>query len=403
MRSPESGKSPGKPRAPLNEVIRLFLRLGLTAFGGPAAHIAMMRDETVRRRHWLSDQQFLDLLGIAHLIPGPSSTEMAIYLGYRQAGLAGLAAAGAVFILPAVLIVLGLAWGYVTYGKLPAVGRVFYGVTPVLIAVIAQAVWGLGRAAVKDSVLAIAAVAALALALAGGNVVALLLGGGAVLMLLRVRRRPQAAAHPAALPAARVAPIAAPPQSASLAARAAALAPVAVPFGLLTLFWTFFKVGATLFGSGYVLLAYLHQDLVVHLRWMTDRQLLDAIAVGQLTPGPVFTTATFIGYMLGGLPGAAVATVGIFLPSFFFVVGTYPILGPLRRSAWTGAFLDGVNVIAVALMAAVTWYLARAAVVDWFTALIAVLALVALVRFRVNSAWLILAGAALGLLSGLLV
>ncbi len=384
-------------RAALRDVVRLFLRLGFTAFGGPAVHIAMMRDETVRRRHWLSDAQFLDLLGLANLIPGPSSTEMAIYLGYRRAGAAGLAAGGAAFILPAAAIVLGLAWAYVTYGRLPAVGRIFYGVTPVLIAIIAQALWGLARAAIKDLTLGIAAAGALALALAGTNVVALLLGGGAAVMLVRVilarPRASRAAALAAVPPGALPRPAAAPP----LAVRGAALAAGAAPFGLAPLFWTFFKVGATLFGSGYVLLAYLHQDLVVRLHWMTDRQLLDAIAIGQFTPGPVFTTATFIGYVLGGLPGAAVATAGIFLPSFVFVAATYPFIGPLRRSRWTSTFLDGVNAIAVALMAAVTWHLARAAIVDWLTALIALLALVALVRLRINSALLILGGGLIGL------
>ncbi len=389
----------GDSRPTLAAVVRLFLRLGFTAFGGPAVHIAMMRDEVVRRRRWLSDQQFLDLLGVANLIPGPSSTEMAIYLGYRQAGTAGLVAGGAAFILPAVLIVLALAWGYVTYGRLPEVGRVFYGVTPVLIAVIAQALAGLGRAAIKDAMLACAAAGALGLALLGVNVVALLLGGGGVIMLARVLRGRARAVAMAAVPPGAVPPA---PGAGAASARAAAIAAAAVPFGLVPLFWAFLKVGATVFGSGYVLLAYLHQDLVVRLRWMTDRQLLDAIAVGQLTPGPVFTTATFIGYVLGGLPGAAVATVGIFLPSFLFVGATYPFIGRLRASPWTAAFLDGVNAIAVALMAAVTWHLARAAIVDWLTALTAVLGYAALVRLRINSALLILAGGVFGASVGVL-
>ncbi len=371
-------------RTPLRDLVGLFARLGFTAFGGPAVHIAMMRDEVVRKRRWLSDQQFLDLLGAANLIPGPSSTELAIYIGYRQAGAAGLAAAGAAFILPATLIVLACAWAYVTYGALPAAGRVFYGVTPVLIAVIVQALWGLGRTALKDALTAGLAAAVFVLALLNVNVTVLLLAGGGVVLLVRragwgPRRRPLLAAVP-------VVP--------------AAAAAAGAPLTLLTLFVTFLKIGAVLFGSGYVLLAFLHGELVERLRWLTDRQLLDAVAVGQFTPGPVFTTATFIGYLLGGIPGAAVATAGIFLPSFVFVAATYPFITPLRQSPWAAAFLDGVNAAAVALMAAVTWHLGRAALVDGLTAAEAALALAVLVRLQVNSALLILAGGLLGLLAG---
>lgn len=370
-------------RTPLRDLVGLFARLGFTAFGGPAVHIAMMRDEVVRRRRWLSDQQFLDLLGAANLIPGPSSTELAIYIGYRQAGAAGLVAAGAAFILPATLIVLACAWAYVTYGALPAAGRVFYGVTPVLIAVIVQALWGLGRTALRDALTAGLAAAVFVLGLLDVNVTALLLGGGGVAVLVRragggPRRRPLLAAVPI-VPAA---------------------AAAGAPLTFLTLFVTFLKIGAVLFGSGYVLLAFLHGELVERLRWLTDRQLLDAVAVGQFTPGPVFTTATFIGYVLGGIPGAAVATLGIFLPSFVFVAATYPFITPLRQSPWTAAFLDGVNAAAVALMAAVTWHLGRAALVDGLTVAEAALALAVLVRFQVNSALLILAGGLLGLLAG---
>jgi chromate transporter len=382
------------------EVVPLFLRLGFTAFGGPAVHIAMMRDETVHRRHWLSDQEFLDLLGIANLIPGPSSTEMAIYLGYRRAGVAGLIAAGAAFILPAAAIVLALAWGYVTYGKVPAVGRLFYGILPVLIAIIAQALWGLTRAAIKDVMLALAAAGALAFTLAGVNAVALLLGGGVAVMVVRAALFRPRASHVAALLSVPPAMRAGPSRALWLTALAAAPAPPVAVVGLLPLFWAFFKIGATVFGSGYVLLAYLHQDLVVHLHWLTNRQILDAIAIGQFTPGPVFTTATFIGYVLGGLPGAALATVGIFLPSFIFAAATYPFIAALRRSRWTSAFLDGVNAIAVALMAGVTWHLAQAAIVDWLTLTLAALAFVALARTKINSAILILAGGLVGIAAG---
>lgn len=369
----------------LADVIRLFLRLGFTAFGGPAVHIAMMRDEVVKRRQWLSEAQFLDLLGVANLIPGPSSTELAIYLGYRQAGGAGLIAAGVAFILPATLIVLACAWGYVTYGSLPAVGRVFYGVTPVLIAIITQALWGLGRAAIKDALTAVVAAGVAALALAEYHPAVLLLAAGAVVMLIRVgfQRISPGTAMLAVL----------------LGVPTAALAADPAQVGALALFAEFLKIGATLFGSGYVLLAFLHQDLVAHLGWLTDRQLLDAVAVGQFTPGPVFTTATFIGYVLGRGPGAAAATAGIFLPSFVLVAATYPFVSRLRASAWAGAFLDGVNAAAVALMAAVTWHLARAALIDPLTVAIAVLALAALLRTKINSALLILAGGLGGIIS----
>ncbi len=373
-------------------MIRLFLRLGLIAFGGPAVHIAMMRDEVVRRRRWLSEQQFLDLLGAANLIPGPSSTELAIYIGCRQAGVAGLIAAGVAFILPATLIVLACAWAYVTYGALPAAGRIFYGVTPVLIAIIAQAIFGLGRAAIKDATTGAAAALALVLALAGVNVIALLLVGGVVVTLVR-RPAPR-------LPHAMV--LLGPAQgTVPLPTHAAAAALGIVPFGMLTLALTFLKIGAILFGSGYVLFAFLRADFVERLGWLTDRQLLDAVAIGQFTPGPVFTTATFIGYLLGGLPGAAVATVGIFLPSFVLVGATYRFIAPLRASPWAAAFLDGVNAIALALMAAVTWHLARAALVDPLTIAIAAGALAVLARTKVNSAFLLASGALVGIAAGI--
>lgn len=373
----------------LTELVRMFARLGLTAFGGPAVHIAMIRDEVVLRRRWMTEEQYLDLLGVANLIPGPSSTELVLYIGYRRAGIPGVIASGVAFILPAMLIVLACAWGYVTYGSLPAVGRLFYGVKPVLIAIVVQALWGLRRAALKDAVTGIASICALALALMGVNVIALLLVGAVAVVSARravMSRPPRApdllgvlgALPPAALP----------------------VAVGAVPFQMVALFLTFLKIGATLFGSGYVLLAFLRADFVLRLGWLTDRQLLDAVAIGQLTPGPVFTTATFIGYLLGGLSGAIVATVGIFLPSFLFVGVTYPFIPRLRASVWASSFLDGVNAIALGLMAAVTWHLAQAALVDPITVAFGVLALLALSRTRVNSAWGILAGGLAGIAAG---
>ena len=369
----------------VGEVARLFLKLGLIAFGGPAAHIALMREEIVRRRRWVSDERFLDLVGMANLIPGPTSTEVCIYLGYVRAGWPGLIVAGVCFIVPAMLLVLALAWLYVRYGATPSAAAAMYGITPVIIAIVAQALWALGRTAVKGPLLAAIGVAVLALALAGLNVLVLLLGGGVVVMLLRAAPRRRAAT--AAMLATLGMPL--------LAFGETAAARAAVPLG--TLFLTFVKIGAVLYGSGYVLLAFLRSDFVDRLGWLTDRQLLDAVAVGQFTPGPVFTTATFIGYLLAGWPGALLSTLAIFLPSFVLVAVSYPLLPRIRGSRWMSAFLDGVNVAAVGLMAAVTWQLARAAIVDVFTAALAVVAAVLLLRTRLNSAWLVLGGAAAGL------
>ncbi len=376
------GEGPGRPGT-LAEVVRLFLKLGVLGFGGPAAHIAMMRDEVVRRRRWVDDARFLDLLGMTNLIPGPNSTEMAIHLGYVRAGWPGLLLGGACFIGPAVLIVLSLAWLYVRYGATPAAVGILYGVLPVIIAVVVQAMWALGRTAVKGPLLAAVGLAVLALALAGVNELALLFGGGALVMLARARRPPALAAGLAAM-------LALPGVALGQGVAAAA----GVTLG--TLFVTFLKIGATLYGSGYVLLAFLRNDFVYRLHWLTDRQLLDAIAVGQVTPGPVFTTATFLGYVLAGGPGAALATVAIFLPSFVFVALSHPLLPRIRGSRWASAFLDGVNVAALGLMAAVTLQLARSALVDSFTVVLAIAAAVLLILRGVNSAWLIVGGAAAG-------
>jgi chromate transporter len=368
--------------SPLREVAAYFLRLGTIAFGGPAAHIAMMREDLVRRRRWVSDQQFLDLLGITNLIPGPNSTEMAIHLGYTRAGPWGLVVGGACFIAPAMLIVLGLAWAYVRWGTLPVATSILYGVKPVIIAIVVQAMWGLARTAVRSALLAAAFVIATALALAGVHELVVLFGVGIVTALI-VARRPAPAVGV-------LAAVWAWPAPAMAAAGAAGVATL----GTLTL--VFLKIGAVLYGSGYVLLAFLRADFVDRLGWLTDRQLLDAVAVGQVTPGPVFTTATFIGYVLAGVPGAVLATVAIFLPSFVFVAFSRRSLPRLRGSRAAGAFLDGVNVAALGLMAEIAWQLGRAAIVDTLTAVLAVGAAMALVLARVNSVWLIAAGGVLG-------
>lgn len=375
----------------LREVAALFLKLGTIAFGGPAAHIAMMREEVVRRRAWLSDQKFLDLVGATNLIPGPNSTEMAIHLGYARAGWRGLIAGGVSFITPAMLIVLVLAWAYVRYGTMPEAVWLLYGMKPVIIAIVFQALWALARTAVKGPLLAGAGVVTLLLFWRGTNELALLLGAGLCTMLAanagRLRRPVIAGLMPGSLWVREVA----------AAAQLTLLPPHTAPFTLEKLFLIFLKIGSVLYGSGYVLLAFLRADFVVRLGWLTDRQLLDAVAVGQFTPGPVFTTATFIGYMLGGFRGAVLATVGIFLPSFIFVAASAPFIPRLRRSPWASALLDGVNVASLALMAGVTWQLGRAAVVDEVTAVIAVASAILLIRFRVNSARLVLGGALIGL------
>jgi chromate transporter len=379
--------------SPLLEVVRVFLKLGVIGFGGPAAHVALMREEVVKRRRWVDEQHFLDLLGAVNLIPGPNSTEMCIHLGYVRAGWPGLVAGGALFILPAMVIVLGLAWSYVRYGATPAATAALYGIKPVIIAVIVQALWGLLRTAVKNVRLAAIGILVLALYLAGVNEIGLLFGGALVAMLLETPWRVRPGVKAAVIGAVGL-------LSPSLAHAAAA-----VSYSVATLFFTFLKIGSVLYGSGYVLLAFLRNDFVNRLGWLTDRQLLDAISVGQFTPGPVLTTATFIGYVVGsqhgdvsaGIQGAVLATLAIFLPAFVFVAATVHVIPRLRKSPWTATLLDGVNVAALGLMAGVTWELGRAALVDPLTLVIAAAAAVALIRFKVNSVWLIVAGAALGL------
>ena len=382
-----AGPSETQPelRGTTGEVARLALKLGFTAFGGPAAHIAMLHEEVVTRRKWLGEQRFLDLLGATNLIPGPNSTEMVIHVGFIRAGYPGLLAAGLGFILPAAAIVLALAWLYVQYGTTPTGEWLLYGIKPVIIAVVLQALWGLGRKALKGPLLAAAGVAVFVGYLAGLNELLLLFGVGLLVAVIRTGRGRWAGGRMAALVIPWLA-VAAPAGAASLS----------------QLFLVFLKVGGLLYGSGYVLLAFLHNDLVINLGWLTDQQLLDAVAVGQFTPGPVFTTATFVGYVVAGWPGAVVATVGIFLPSFLFVAALSPLIPRMRRSAGLAALLDGVNAAALGLMAAVTWQLGRAALVDWLTVLLALLAAGLLLRFKINSAWLVLAGGLVGLVARLL-
>lgn len=390
-------------RGSLREVAPLFLKLGFTAFGGPAAHIAMMRDEVVRRRKWLGDQRFLDLVGAVNLIPGPNSTQLALYLGYLRAGWPGLLVAGACFIGPAMLIVLTLAWLYVASGSAPQAGWLLYGIKPVVIAIIAQALFALSKTALRSAPPVIPVVCAAlvgALYLLGVNVLLLLFGGAAVFALARfvIGPRLRGDRPTRATGSASVGIGAAARCGAKLLPPAGAGAVVAVPFSQLTLFLTFLKIGAVLYGSGYVLLAFLRSDFVHGLHWLTDKQLLDAISIGQFTPGPVFTTATFVGYLVGRWPGALIATLGIFLPSFAFVPLLHRMATGLRRWRWTSLLLDGVSVAALALMAAVTLQLGRAALIDPITWILALGSLAILLRFKPNSAWLIALGAVVGFL-----
>jgi len=369
--------------ARIRELAGLFLKLGTIAFGGPAAHIAMMEDEVVRRRKWLTREQFLDYLGAANIIPGPNSTELAIHIGRERAGWRGLVVAGACFILPAMLIVGVVAWAYVRYGSLPQSEALLYGVKPVVIAVVVQALWGLGRTALKTRGLIVLGIVSVIAVLLGVHELVVLFAAAVVMTAsagFGHRMRTPMALWPGLL-----------------------ATPVAVLQSagrLETMFGLFVKTGAVLFGSGYVLLAFLRADFVERLGWLTEQQLLDAIAVGQITPGPVFTTATFIGYVLAGPSGALVATAGIFLPAFIFVAISGPVIPKLRRSRTAGAVLDGVNVASLALMAVVTMQLARGAIVDTITIVLTITSAFLLFRFRVNSAWLVLAGAVLGLLLG---
>jgi chromate transporter len=392
---------PSSERVSLPALAVAFLKLGTIAFGGPAGHIALMEEEFVRRRQWLMQQEFLDRLGAANLIPGPSSTEMAIYIGYTKRGWPGLIVAGCCFIVPAAVLVCAIAATYVRYGSMPRVGGVLYAVKPVVIAVVLQAFWKLARSAVKATVLGGIGIISVFLLLLGiDNLI--VLGCAGLLAILpvltqRLKRRATASALAAVSPKFLL-----PPGSfkSLVAFLGAAGGLAAAPFSLWRLFFTFLKIGSVLFGSGYVLLAFLRSDFVLRLHWLTEKQLLDAVAVGQVTPGPVFTTATFIGYIMGGLPGAVVATVAIFLPGFLLVAVSGPLIPKIRRSPLAAAALDGVIVGSLALMGVVTWQLGRAALVDPLTIAIACVSAVLLLAFRINAAWLILGAAIIGAIHG---
>ena len=392
--------------ARLRELAGLFLKLGTISFGGPAAHIALMEHEVVDKRQWITRQQFLDMLGAANLIPGPTSTELSINTGFVRAGWAGLAVAGASFIVPAALITGGFAWAYVRFGALPQAALVLGGIKPAVIAVIALAIWRLSKTAVKDFVLAAIAGLSLAAFFLGLNPIAILFGGGVIGMLARRGATLRSATVFSFLPILPRRIFAAltsrwpwkmflVPLSAVALTSSTSLAANRPSIARIGLF--FLKVGALLYGGGYVLLAFLEQGLVRQHAWLTQQQLLDAIAIGQFTPGPLLSTATFIGYILGGAPGAAVATLAIFLPSFFYVALLAPVLFRLRQSPWMAAFLDSVNACAVALMVGATFRLAVDAMQGWPSWVIAGVALVVLLRWKINSAWVVLGGGLAGL------
>ncbi|HTF32298.1 MAG TPA: chromate efflux transporter [Myxococcota bacterium] len=377
----------------MRELAALFLRLGSTAFGGPAAHIAVMESEVVRRRRWLTPEEFLDMMGAANLIPGPNSTEMAIHIGYRRAGLAGVLVAGSAFILPAALLTLGLAWAYVRFGALPQMTAFFYGAKPAIITVVAQALWRLGRAAVRSRFLAAAALVALTAAAAGIDELVVLFATPALVAGVQLGSRARTREE-------KTRKMGATAGALSLGASGAGVVTAAAPFTMAGLFLFFLKVGSVLFGSGYVLLAFLRADLVERWHWLTSSQLLDAVTAGQLTPGPVFTTATFIGYVLGGVKGALLATIGIFLPAFFFVAVSAPLVPRLRASQSAAALLDGLNVASLALLAFVTWQLLRSAIVDFPTALIATASALLLFAVRLNPAWIVIGAGVVGIVFG---
>jgi chromate transporter len=375
----------------LAEVARLFLKLGALAFGGPAAHVGLMEDEVVSRRKWMSREHFLDLVGATNLIPGPNSTEMTMHIGFERAGWKGLMVAGSSFILPAVLITGILAWFYVQYGAVPQMEPVLAGMKPAVIAVIGSAVWRLGKKAIKNvRSFVLAAILVAAVIFGADEIQVLFIGGIGGMLWFRAANKEQKPSTPCLLPIALL------EKSATPAAGAGVVGLAGVSVWKLGLF--FLKVGAILYGSGYVLVAFIEGGLVEQYGWISRDQLLDAIAIGQFTPGPVLCTATFIGYVIAGAKGAVVATLGIFLPSYFFVLLFNPLIPRLRQWVWTSAFLDAVNVAAIALMAAVVCTLSFTVLTTWQAWTIALGAILALVRFRISPVWIIPAGGMLGFL-----
>ncbi|MEO0925919.1 MAG: chromate transporter [Cyanobacteria bacterium J06643_13] len=383
---PVAANSSKQPKPSLKELALVFFRLGAIAFGGPAAHVAMMDDEIVRQRRWMSREKLLDLMGVTSLLPGPNSTELAIHIGYEQAGWRGLFVAGGCFILPAMTMVWLLSALYVRYQTLPELGWLLYGIKPVIIALVVRALWKLGQKALKDRTTTAAGMIAIAVYLAGFNEVLLLLISGLAVMSIKNWQHRPTSRGSFLLPLTEI-----------FALSGGAASSGAASVGWVSVFLFFLKIGSVLYGSGYVLLAFLQRDLVEHHQWLTSQELLDAVAIGQITPGPVLTTATFVGYLLAGHAGAIAGTVGIFLPAFLLVGIVNPWVEKLRQSTWASGFLDGVNAASVGLMAGVTFTLGRTALIDWLTIVTAIISAIAVFRFKIDPIWLVLIGGAIGL------
>jgi len=367
----------------LKEVTLLFLKLGSFSFGGPAVYISLMHHETVKRRKWIDEQRFLDLVGATNLIPGPNATEMAIHLGLIRAGWPGLFASGTLFILPGMLATLLVAWAYVNYGSIPEVGWILYGVKPVVIGIIVEAIWSLGQKGFKSLTTPIVGIGVALLYLLGLNEIALLFGGAIVVLIIYSGKRLLMGGLFTLIPISIISPI-------------SFIKTPIIPFSQQMLFLSFLKIGSVLFGSGYVLLAFLRSEFVIRLGWLTNQQILDSIVAGQITPGTVFSSATFIGYLVGGWSSALIATLGIFLPSFIFVGLLSRILPFVRKSSWAGVFLDGVNASSLGLMAGVTVQLGQTALIDIFTAILSLVSILITFRYRINFIWLIIGGGTIG-------
>lgn len=364
----------------LKEVAKLFFRLGVTAFGGPAAHIAMMQDEVVTKRKWLTEQHFLDLMGATNLIPGPNSTEMAIHIGQERAGWKGLIVAGLCFILPAVVITGIFAWLYKQYGQVPQVQPFIYGIKPAIIAIILAAVYPLAKKSIKTFQLAVIGISVLVLSLLHINEIYLMFGAGILALILTSFRTNKNLNSFLALSFLQI------PGT------------VFISISNLRLFFIFLKIGAILYGSGYVLFAFLDTELV-SAGLLSRQQLIDAIAVGQFTPGPVFSSVTFIGYQINGLTGAILATIGIFLPSFVFVALLNPLVRKMRHSQLFSVFLDAVNVASVAIILSVCFSLGKDSLTDWRSIFIGVLSMILTFGYKkINTAWIVLGGSLLGYL-----
>jgi len=368
----------------LKQIIFAFLKLGFVAFGGPAAAYGMMRQEFVTRKGWLGEDDFFDFMGLANLIPGPNAVEMALLIGHHHAGWMGLVLAGVSYIFPSTVVVLIFAWIYQHYGALPAIEGVLYGIKPVVLSILVSAMWGILKPRIKNTTGLIMFGIVFAAYLGGISPMLLLLGGGVLMSLYRMIGR-KGGSPGLSL----VFPV--------LSRFLQSIALQTQPFNLPMLFWVFLKAGALMLGSGYVLMAFIHNDLVVRLGWLTDNQIVDAIAVGQVTPGPLATTATFIGFLLGGFQGAFLATAGMFLPSHIIVIILIAFIGKIRGSERFAGFLEGVNFAALGLMVGVTWEISRTALIDPITVIIALVGLIVLLKYKISAAWLVIVGALIGL------